>query len=61
MSEVPDPHVLGVTHESRPAALVEYRYENLAHLRNHVWQTIHATLSLNSYATSILTRSVTGT
>ncbi|MGW7786173.1 hypothetical protein [Streptomyces tricolor] len=59
VSEVPDPHVLGVTHESRPAALVEYRYENLAHLRNHVWQTIHATLSLNSYATSILTRSVT--
>ncbi|MFE2374721.1 hypothetical protein [Streptomyces sp. NPDC059398] len=57
--EVPDPQVQGITHEGRPAAIVQYRYENLAHLRNHVWQTIHATLSLNSYATSILTRSVT--
>lgn len=59
VSEVPDPQVHGITHESRPGAIVQYRYENPAHLRNHVWQTIHATLSLNSYATSILTRSVT--
>lgn len=59
VSEVPDPQVHGITHEGRPGAIVQYRYEDLAHLRNHVWQTIHATLSLNSYATSILTRSVT--
>ncbi|MFE7117350.1 hypothetical protein ACFU99_18250 [Streptomyces sp. NPDC057654] len=59
VSEVPDPQVHGITHEGHPSAIVQYRYENLAHLRNHVWQTIHATLSLNSYATSILTRSVT--
>ncbi|MFE7482213.1 hypothetical protein [Streptomyces sp. NPDC057552] len=59
VSEVPDPQVQGVTHEGRPGATVQYRYENLAHLRNHVWQTIHATLSINSYASSILTRSVT--
>ncbi|MFD3654288.1 hypothetical protein [Streptomyces sp. NPDC058620] len=59
VSEVPDPQVHGIIHEGRPGAIVQYRYENLAHLRNHVWQTIHATLSLNSYATSILTRSVT--
>ncbi|RDG36639.1 hypothetical protein DVH02_18670 [Streptomyces corynorhini] len=59
VSEVPDPQTHGVTHEGRPAAILQYRYENLKHLRNHVWQTIHATLSLNSYTTSILTRSVT--
>ncbi|MEU5657945.1 hypothetical protein ABZ802_20385 [Streptomyces sp. NPDC047737] len=59
VSEVPDPQVHGIIHEGRPGAIVQYRYESLAHLRNHVWQTIHATLSLNSYATSILTRSVT--
>ncbi|MFF0257406.1 hypothetical protein ACFYR2_01010 [Streptomyces microflavus] len=59
VSEVPDPQVLGLTHEGRPGAGVQYLYENLTHLRNHVWQTIHATLSLNTYATSILTRSVT--
>ncbi|MER6080532.1 hypothetical protein [Streptomyces sp. NPDC001833] len=59
VSEVADPQVHGITHEGRPGAIVQYCYENPAHLRNHVWQTIHATLSLNSYATSILTRSVT--
>ncbi|MFD5635745.1 hypothetical protein ACFWJM_16630 [Streptomyces sp. NPDC127077] len=59
VSEVPDPQVHGITHEGRPCAIVQYRYESLTHLRDHVWQTIHATLSLNSYATSILTRSVT--
>lgn len=59
VSEVPDPHVYGITRDGRPGAIVQYGYENLAHFRNHVWQTIHATLSLNSYAASILTRSVT--
>ncbi|MEV5441327.1 hypothetical protein AB0N23_02060 [Streptomyces sp. NPDC052644] len=59
VSEVPDPQVQGLAREGRPSAIVQYRYENLVHLRNHVWQTIHATLSLNSYATSILRRSVT--
>ncbi|KOV63513.1 hypothetical protein [Streptomyces sp. MMG1121] len=59
VSEVPDPQVHGITHDGRPGAIVQYRYQDPSHLRNHVWQTIHATLSLNSYATSILTRSVT--
>ncbi|MFI9648837.1 hypothetical protein ACIHAA_21345 [Streptomyces sp. NPDC052040] len=59
VSEVPDPQVHGITHEGRPGAIIQYLYEDLIHLRNHVWQTIHATLSLNTYATSILTRSVT--
>ncbi|MEV5508603.1 hypothetical protein [Streptomyces orinoci] len=58
VSEVADPQVHGITHEGRPSAILQYRYENLTHLRNHVWQTIHATLSLNNYAASILTRSV---
>ncbi|MFI1832323.1 hypothetical protein [Streptomyces olivaceoviridis] len=59
VSEVPDPQVHGVLHDGRPGAMVQYRYQDVAHLRNHVWQTIYATLSLNTYATSILTRSVT--
>jgi hypothetical protein len=59
VSEVPDPQVHGVTHGGQPGAIVQYRYENLDHLRDHVWQTIHATLHINSYAASILTRSVT--
>ncbi|MFF0460739.1 hypothetical protein [Streptomyces mexicanus] len=59
VSEVADPQVHGIVHDGRPGAIVQYRYQDIAHLRNHVWQTIHATLSLNSYATSILTRSVT--
>ncbi|MFJ6729566.1 hypothetical protein ACIQPQ_32155 [Streptomyces sp. NPDC091281] len=59
VSEVADPQVHGITHDGHPSAIVQYRYENLVHLRNHVWQTLHATLSLNSYAASILTRSVT--
>ncbi|MFJ6843563.1 hypothetical protein ACIQRE_12900 [Streptomyces griseoluteus] len=58
-SEVSDPQVHGITHDGRPGAIVQYRYEDLAHLRNHVWHTIYATLHINSYATSILTRSVT--
>ncbi|MFF0475135.1 hypothetical protein [Streptomyces sp. NPDC004284] len=57
--EVPDPQVQGLAHEGQPSAVVEYRYESFDHLRNHVWQTIHATLSINTYAQSILTRSVT--
>ncbi|MGW2742642.1 hypothetical protein [Streptomyces sp. NPDC001450] len=59
VSEVSDPQVHGITHQGRPGAIVQYRYESLAHLRNHVWQTVFATLHINSYATSILTRSVT--
>ncbi|WP_209439792.1 hypothetical protein [Streptomyces flavochromogenes] len=57
--EVPDPQVQGLTHDGQPSAIVEYRYESFAHLRDHMWQTINSTLSINSYAQSILTRSVT--
>jgi hypothetical protein len=57
--EVPDPQVHGVNLDGRPGAVVRYVYQNPTHLQNHVWQTIHGTLSMNSYATSILTRSVT--
>ncbi|MFC9681933.1 hypothetical protein [Streptomyces sp. NPDC056948] len=57
--EIPDPQVQGITDQDRPCAIVRYRYQDLAHLRNHVWQTIHGTLSLNSYAPSILARKVT--
>jgi hypothetical protein len=57
--EVPDPQVFGLAHEGQPRAVLQHRYESVTHLRNHVWQTLHATLSMNSYATSILTRSVT--
>ncbi|MFH8748384.1 hypothetical protein ACH4GK_19005 [Streptomyces rimosus] len=59
VSEVSDPQIHGITHDNRPSAIVQYRYDDLDHLRNHVWQTLHATLSINSYTTSILTRSVT--
>lgn len=57
--EVADPQVQGITDGDRPCAIVRYRYQDLAHLRSHVWQTIHGTLSLNSYAPSILARKVT--
>ncbi|MFJ3500409.1 hypothetical protein [Streptomyces sp. NPDC090135] len=57
--EVPDPQVQGITQNGKPSASVEYRYESIDHLSNHVWQTIHGTLSKNSYATSIATRSIT--
>ncbi|WP_329338913.1 hypothetical protein OG252_25340 [Streptomyces sp. NBC_01352] len=57
--EIPDPQVQGITDEGRPCAIVRYRYQNLTHLRNHVWQTVHGTLSLNSYAPSVLARKVT--
>ncbi|OSP42193.1 hypothetical protein B7767_16895 [Streptomyces sp. 13-12-16] len=57
--EIPDPQVQGLTDAGRPCAIVRYRYQDPTHLRNHVWQTIHGTLSLNSYAPSILARKVT--
>lgn len=57
--ETPDPQVQGVTDGGRPCASVRYRYQDLEHLRNHVWQTLHGTLSLNSYGPSILARKVT--
>ncbi|MFE5892175.1 hypothetical protein ACFQ6E_24910 [Streptomyces sp. NPDC056462] len=57
--EIPDPQVQGITDGGRPCAIVRYRYRSLAHLRDHVWQTIHGTLSLNSYAPSVLSRKVT--
>jgi hypothetical protein len=57
--EIPDPQVQGLTDADRPCAIVRYRYQDLDHLRNHVWQTVHGTLSLNSYAPSILARKVT--
>ncbi|MFJ9128171.1 hypothetical protein ACIRJS_29110 [Streptomyces sp. NPDC102340] len=57
--EVDDPQVLGLAEDGRPVAALEYRYRDLAHLRNHVWETLHGTLSFNNYTTSILTRTVT--
>ncbi|WP_309052134.1 hypothetical protein [Streptomyces sp.] len=57
--EVPDPQVQGITQDGLPSAGVEYHYADLDHLSNHVWQTIYGTLAKNSYATSIVTRSVT--
>ncbi|MFE7412399.1 hypothetical protein [Streptomyces laurentii] len=59
LMEVPDPQVEGLTHGDNPTAIVEYRYKDPQHLLDHVWHTISTTLSLNSYTTSILTRSVT--
>ncbi|MET9964569.1 hypothetical protein ABZZ80_01230 [Streptomyces sp. NPDC006356] len=56
--EIPDPQVQGVTDGDRPCAIVRYRYQSLTHLRDHVWQTINGTLSLNSYAPSVLARKV---
>ncbi|GAA3379465.1 hypothetical protein GCM10017750_33320 [Streptomyces racemochromogenes] len=57
--EIPDPQVQGITQGDRPCSIVRYLYRDLEHLKNHVWQTIHGTLSLNSYAPSILARKVT--
>ncbi|MFD5144392.1 hypothetical protein [Streptomyces sp. NPDC058401] len=57
--EVDDPQVQGVTDDGHPCAILQYRYRDLEHLRNHIWQTIYGTLSLNSYAISILRRKVT--
>ncbi|MEU0740093.1 hypothetical protein [Streptomyces sp. NPDC006134] len=57
--EVPDPQVQGVTDADRPCASIRYRYRDPTHLQDHVWQTLHATLSLNSYGPSVLARKVT--
>lgn len=58
-TEVPDPQVQGITEDERPCATVRYRFKDLSHLREHVWQTINGTLSLNSYAGSVLARTIT--
>ncbi|MEU1454630.1 hypothetical protein [Streptomyces avermitilis] len=57
--EIPDPQVQGITDGGRPCAIIRYRYRDMGHLRDHVWQTVHGTLSLNSYAPSVLARKVT--
>ncbi|WP_370412675.1 hypothetical protein [Streptomyces fradiae] len=54
-----DPLVEGAAEEDRPQAVLRYRYKNLAHLRNHIRQTLAVTLARNSYAESILARRVT--
>ncbi|WP_371678112.1 hypothetical protein [Streptomyces sp. NBC_01276] len=59
VNEVPDPQVEGLTRAGQPCAVVRYRYKDFGHLKDHVWQTLHGTLSINSYATSILARKVT--
>ncbi|MFE9123045.1 hypothetical protein [Streptomyces sp. NPDC007172] len=57
--DVPDPQVVGTTEGGEPCAVVRYRYKSLQHLKDHVRQTVHSTLALNSYAVSILSRKVT--
>ncbi|MFE7622837.1 hypothetical protein [Streptomyces sp. NPDC057509] len=57
--DVPDPQVVGTTEGGEPCAVVRYRYKDLQHLKDHVRQTVHSTLALNSYAVSILSRKVT--
>ncbi|MER5781778.1 hypothetical protein ABT104_08645 [Streptomyces mobaraensis] len=57
--DVPDPHVMGTTAQGRPCAVVRYRFRDLDHLRNHVWQTLNSTLAKNDYTSSILARKVT--
>ncbi|MFJ9880858.1 hypothetical protein ACIQRN_15155 [[Kitasatospora] papulosa] len=57
--DIPDPQVVGTTEGGEPCAVVRYRYKNLQHLKDHVRQTVHSTLALNSYAVSILSRKVT--
>ncbi|MFF6972565.1 MULTISPECIES: hypothetical protein [Streptomyces] len=57
--DVPDPQVTGMTEGGLPCAAVRYRYQSLRHLKDHVRQTIHGTLAINSYAVSILGRKVT--
>ncbi|MFE0188722.1 hypothetical protein [Streptomyces sp. NPDC058989] len=54
-----DPQVLGMAEDGRPQAILRYRYRDRAHLRNHIWQTVEGTLTLNSYEESILARRVT--
>ncbi|MFC8451775.1 hypothetical protein [Kitasatospora sp. NPDC057223] len=57
--DIADPQVSGTTEDGEPCAVVRYRYRDLQHLQDHVWQTIHSTLAINSYAPSILARKVT--
>ncbi|MFC4008600.1 hypothetical protein ACFOY2_15320 [Nonomuraea purpurea] len=57
--DVPDPQVFGVTKDGKPQAISRYRYRDLAHFQQHMWQTISATLHLNSYEESIVSRRVT--
>ncbi|MFG2530301.1 hypothetical protein [Streptomyces sp. NPDC048516] len=57
--DIPDPQVVGTTEGGEPCAVVRYRYKDLRHLKDHVRQTVHSTLALNSYAVSILGRKVT--
>lgn len=57
--DVPDPQVVGTTEGGEPCAVVRYRYRDLEHMKDHVRQTVHSTLSLNNYAVSILGRKVT--
>ncbi|MEU1373295.1 hypothetical protein ABZ442_06490 [Streptomyces triculaminicus] len=54
-----DPDVLGVVTGQGPQAAVRYRYRDRGHLRDHVFQTIAATLRINRYDESILARRVT--
>ncbi|MGW1177526.1 hypothetical protein ACWD4P_27875 [Kitasatospora sp. NPDC002543] len=54
-----DPQVSGTTEDGGPCAVVRYRYRDLQHLKDHVRQTVHSTLAINSYASSILARKVT--
>jgi hypothetical protein len=54
-----DPQVSGLIDEGRPQAIVRYRYRDPQHLRDHVWQTLWATLERNSYEESILARGIT--
>ncbi|MFI2609890.1 hypothetical protein [Kitasatospora sp. NPDC018619] len=56
---VPDPKVIGMAAGDQPQSILRYRYRNANHLKDHVWQTIYATIGLNSYEESILARQVT--
>ncbi|WP_058046179.1 hypothetical protein [Streptomyces roseifaciens] len=55
----PDPEVRGVLSERGPQAAVHYRYRDRGHMRDHIYQTIAATLRINRYDESILARRVT--
>ncbi|WP_271208673.1 hypothetical protein [Streptomyces poonensis] len=57
--DISDPQVVGTIEKGEPCAVVRYRYRDFQHLKDHVRQTVHSTLALNSYAASILGRKVT--
>ncbi|UZJ30098.1 hypothetical protein [Streptomyces endophytica] len=57
--DVDDPQVTGMDADGRPQAILRYEYRGLAHLRKYIWQTVHATLHINSYEESILAWRVT--